>query len=120
MNLKELRIKNKLTQQEVANLLKTNRVNYNRYELEKGEPDIKTLIKLADIYNVSIDELIGRDFNLLLNEQEKELIEKTKSLTAIEIGKVIGYIDNMLKYKQETKRQAFYNDLTKKINEDKE
>lgn len=120
MNLKELRIKNNLTQQEIANLLKTNRVNYNRYELEKGEPDIKTLIKIADIYHVSIDELVGRNFNLELNEQEKELLEKIKSLTAIEVGKVIGYVDNMIKYKQENKRLAFYDNLNRNDNNNKD
>lgn len=85
MNLKELRKKNGLTQQDVANQLKINRVNYNRYELENGEPDIKTLCKLADFYHVTLDELVGREQkNIidkgLLNDVELDIIDKMQQL----------------------------------------
>lgn len=62
MKLKELRQLNNLTQKELAQHLNTSEVNYNRYELEKVEPSIKTLINLADYYNVSLDYLVGRHF----------------------------------------------------------
>ncbi len=85
MNLKELRKKNGLTQQDVADQLKINRVNYNRYELENGEPDIKTLCKLADFYHVTLDELVGREQkNIidkgLLNDLELDIIDKMQTL----------------------------------------
>lgn len=85
MKLKELRKKNKLTQQEVANQLNINRVNYNRYELENGKPDIKTLCKLADFYHVTLDELVGREqSNIidkgLLNNLELDIIDKMRQL----------------------------------------
>lgn len=85
MKLKEIRLKNKKTQKEIAEILQTNRVNYNRYELEKGEPNINTLIKLADYYHITIDELVGRtNSNIidkgLLNETEISILEITKEL----------------------------------------
>ncbi len=33
-----------------------------RYESGKTEPSITNLIKLADYYNISLDELVGRDY----------------------------------------------------------
>lgn len=60
-NLKSLRIKKGLTQQQVADLLKINRVTYTQYELDKREPDNTTLIALADFFNVTVDYLLGRE-----------------------------------------------------------
>ena len=58
MRLKELRQKNRLTQSQVAQILKTSAVNYNRYEKGIVQIDIQSLIKLADYYNVSLDYLL--------------------------------------------------------------
>lgn len=59
--LKELRISEGLTQQELSVKLGISRVNYTRYETDKVRPDYETLIKLADFYNVSLDEFFDRN-----------------------------------------------------------
>ena len=59
--LKELRISEGLTQQELSVRLGISRVNYTRYETDKVRPDYETLIKLADFYNVSLDEIFYRN-----------------------------------------------------------
>ena len=59
--LKELRISEGLTQQELSVRLGISRVNYTRYETDKVRPDYETLIKLADFYNVSLDEFFDRN-----------------------------------------------------------
>lgn len=59
--LKELRISEGLTQQELSVKLGISRVNYTRYETDKVRPDYETLIKLADFYNVSLDEIFDRN-----------------------------------------------------------
>ena len=58
--IQELRSKNNLTQQAVADSLGSQREVYRRYE--KGERDLplKTAMKLADLYEVSLDYLVGR------------------------------------------------------------
>lgn len=55
--LKELRIAEGLTQQQLADKLNIGRVNYTRYENNKVRPDYETLILIAKFYNVSLDEL---------------------------------------------------------------
>ena len=58
--LKDLRVGEKLTQQELADILNIGRVNYTRYETDKVRPDYETLIKIADFYDVSLDEIFDR------------------------------------------------------------
>ena len=57
--LKELRLEKGMTQQQVASLLNIKQQSYTRYEYGTGEPSLQTLIKLADIFAVSTDYLLG-------------------------------------------------------------
>lgn len=59
--LKELRKCEGLTQQRIADLLGIGRVNYTRYENDAVRPDYEILIKLADFYDVTLDEIFDRD-----------------------------------------------------------
>lgn len=59
-NLIELRKMNKLTQRQVAEVLNISQPSYIRYEKGKAEPTLENLVKLADLYDVSIDFLCGR------------------------------------------------------------
>ena len=59
-NLIELRKLNKLTQRDVAQHLNISQPSYIRYENGKSEPTIDNLIKLADLFDVTLDELCGR------------------------------------------------------------
>ena len=58
--LKELRIQQNLTQEMLSDLLGISRLNYTRYENDKVRPDYETLIKIADFYDVSLDDLFDR------------------------------------------------------------
>lgn len=58
--LKELRKSEKLTQQALADILKISRVNYTRYEKDQVRSDYETIIKIADFYDVSLDEIFSR------------------------------------------------------------
>ncbi len=59
-NLKNLRIQFGYTQAQLAEMLNIKQQSYSRYEKGTGEPNIATLCKLADIFDVSVDTLIGR------------------------------------------------------------
>lgn len=58
--LKKLRQERKVPQQVLADLIGIKIRGYQFYESETNEPNIKTLIALADFYDVSIDYLVGR------------------------------------------------------------
>lgn len=58
--LKEERKKAKLTQEEVAKYLGVTRPAYTQYETDKTTPSLETVGKLADLYKISVDYLMGR------------------------------------------------------------
>lgn len=78
MELKRLREKLRLSQTEVANRLGINSQTYNRYETGVNQPNIEMLIKLANFFNVSIDDLVGRESDTInlnfYNENKKSLL----------------------------------------------
>lgn len=57
-NLKYYRKKNNLTQQQLANLTHLDRTTITAYEMGKRECNFDTLIKLAQIFEISVDELL--------------------------------------------------------------
>ena len=60
-NLKYLREKKKLAQGEIAKILGISRSTYANYENEHSEPPASQLLKLAQFYNVSTDDLLTKD-----------------------------------------------------------
>lgn len=58
--LKALRKERKISQVRLAIDLNLNQNTVSRYENMEREADYKTLILLADYFNVSIDYLLGR------------------------------------------------------------
>ena len=61
--LKELRNSYNLTQTKLTNILKISRVNYTRYENNQVRPDYETIIKIADYYDITLDELVNNKRN---------------------------------------------------------
>ncbi len=63
MRLKFLRNERKISQLKLAMDLGLNQNSISRYENGEREADYKTLILLADYFDVSIDYLLGRTDN---------------------------------------------------------
>lgn len=83
-NLKKYRLNQKLSKAELARKLNLQYTTYDNYERGTGEPKLNKLIEIANILNVSIDDLVGRtptnederlkkEINDLLNIQEFKL-----------------------------------------------
>lgn len=58
--LKDLREDRDLRQVDIADILKTSQTVYSRYERGAKDIPVRHLVKLADIYNVSTDYILGR------------------------------------------------------------
>ena len=67
--LKDLRVLNKYTQQELADKLDVSQRTIAFYEKGDRHPDYETLIKISKIFDVSVDYLLGL---------ENENLEKVK------------------------------------------
>ena len=59
--LKEQRERLGLSQSAVAKKINTSHQNISRWESGKIIPSIDFCVKLADLFDISLDELVGRD-----------------------------------------------------------
>lgn len=73
--LKFLREKKGLTQKEVATRLGLEPAAVSKYELDMREPNIEAIKKLASLFNVSIDYLLGRTPDVFVNEADREVLD---------------------------------------------
>ena len=58
--LKQLREKKGWTQNEVASVLNISKSTYVKYERGEREPRYRTLVALAELFQVSVDYLLGK------------------------------------------------------------
>ncbi len=97
--IKELRINAGYTQKEIANALGCNQTAVGKYEREDLEPNITILKTLADLFNCSIDYLVGRedDFGVInqtgnsLTSIQQELLFSFNLLDRDKQQQVIGF-----------------------------
>ena len=109
MELKSIRIKKHLTQADVASYLGIARNTYTQYEqgLHKVPPEI--LCKLADFFEVSVDELLGRTPQLFDDARvpKTEVQDLFDRLNVVDQGRVLGYMHSILEgYGDASKRRA--------------
>lgn len=83
--LKEARQHSGLTQEKVAEEIQVSRQTVSNWENEKSYPDIINVIKLGELYSVSLDELIKGDEKMMEHLEESTNIVKSnrKLITAI-------------------------------------
>lgn len=67
LNIKEFREEMQLTQKELAEKIGNVQRNVSNWENGTSEPDCETILKLSEIFDISIDELFGRNMPLLNN-----------------------------------------------------
>lgn len=60
-NIRFFRKANNLTQEELSKQLGGSKNLFSNYENGISTPDIYTLVKLADIFDITLDELVGRE-----------------------------------------------------------
>lgn len=106
--LKELRNCAKISQQQLADIIGISQQSINKYENHNVEPDIATLISLADYFHTSVDYLIGNsDINRIaesvspldLNEEEMNLVSEYRKLIPQEKNLVNCTIQAFNQYK---------------------
>ena len=100
LRLRDIRQERRLSQVEVAQRLGMSPARYNNYEVNKSEPDIDTLIKLAEMYNVTIDDLLGRKTHLLNLEAIKptkaRLIEQILKMNDLQELRAEAFISGLM------------------------
>ncbi|MGI6498221.1 MAG: XRE family transcriptional regulator [Oscillospiraceae bacterium] len=103
MNIKELRKKKGFTQKALAERLGVERSTISMWETEKSKPSCDVLEEMADLFQVSTDQILSRG-DLLLHSEGHPVLEKYRALTVQSQNIVDGVLNGLLDY--ETKIQA--------------
>lgn len=93
-NLHIARTTKGMTQEQVAGLLGVHRTTYNRYEKGLRSPDLETVSKLATIFGVTTDYLLGSK----PNEQDPDQIRLIPLLGSVPAGTPIEAIEDIEEY----------------------
>ncbi len=64
----QCRKESKVTQREVATYSDITEKAYQNYKLATREPNLEILVRIANVYHVSIDYLVGRTDNKSVNQ----------------------------------------------------
>lgn len=100
-NLKAIRHARGISQQTLANAMGITQQSINKYENHKIEPDIDTLIALADYFDVTVDYLIGRtDENNQPLRDSNSLLSKYSRLNKSEKICIDTLIDTYINLKK--------------------
>ena len=95
---KDLRKKFNLTQSQLANKINIEQSTVSKWEQNRTIPDIATLTKLSELYNVSIDYLCGREeknkFENLTKDQE-EIFELILKLNQLNFVRAYSYVSGL-------------------------
>lgn len=78
-HLKTLRKQAKMTQSQVANAIEISQQGYAYWEQGKKRPSHDNLVKIAKLFNVSIDTLVSNDKTDDIDLSEVELLFRTTS-----------------------------------------
>ena len=91
--LKETRMKLNLTQEQVAEELFVSRQTISNWENEKSYPDIISIIKLSDLYSVSLDELLKGDRKMIEHlDASTNVVQSNKKLAGAIIANILLFL----------------------------
>ncbi len=100
MKLKELMTKRNVAQNEMAKILNVSRSSVYKYQEGKAEPNIETLIKIADYFDISLDNLCERprpyDLPTAATQEQRQAVNLIMQLDATNTLRVISYCAGLL------------------------
>lgn len=109
---KEQRITAKKTLMDVEKATGISNENLSRWENNKNLPNIDFCVLLANYYDISLDELVGREsigVSLPRSDKKSEIQEVYDELDELEQAQVLSFAKTLAKYKKSS-------ELSKKTN----
>lgn len=109
-NLKKLREEAGVTQKQLADAVSVSQQSINKYENHNIEPDIATLVQIADFFHTSVDYLIGhssirRKVESVapydLTAKEASLIDQYRNLTDKQQESIHLIMENYLEMRKD-------------------
>ena len=102
-SLAEYRKRAGLTQKEVGDHIGISSQAVSKWENGQAEPDIDTLYRLAELYNTTVDALVGKNSENVDNKEEKnrfaaikDFISKYKMIIIISAAAVLAIVATII------------------------
>ena len=98
LKIRELRKEKGITQEQLADIIKVKKYTIGDWERNRTEPNINTLIAMADYFEVSTDYLLGRSdetgivrSNANLAPDEAELLDLYRQMSFQDKNQLKGF-----------------------------
>lgn len=120
--LTEIRMENKMSQEEFAELFNVSRQTVSAWENSKSYPDIETLIRISEKFNISLDILLKentkmvKDIDRKVKDNKKLKIIITVLLTCLVLGVVILLLNSYWEEKEYKEDRARYQEIISNLN----
>ena len=120
--LTEIRKENKMSQEEFAELFNVSRQTVSAWENSKSYPDIETLIRISEKFNISLDILLKentkmvKDIDRKVKDNKKLKIIITVLLTCLVLGVVILLLNSYWEKKEYREDRARYQEIISNLN----
>ncbi len=88
--IKKYRSQMNMSQEALAEKVYVSRQTISNWETGKNYPDIHSLLILSNVFNVSLDELIKGDIEIMKNEIKQEEVQKFNSMSTVYAGLFIA------------------------------
>lgn len=102
--LQELRKDHGLSQDDLAKILGVSHYTISSYECNRSDPDDKSKVILAKLFDVSVDYMLGLIDEPLSFNRENRIVQIPSGFSDNDFIDVIKYID-FLKYKKDNKNE---------------
>ena len=103
--LQELRKDHGLSQEQLAQILGVSHYTVSSYECNRSDPDDKSKIILAKLFNVSVDYMLGLIDEPFSFEREQNTLCLPNNLSAEELAEIENFIE-FIKYRKQTNAKA--------------
>lgn len=89
LQIKKYREQQKISQEELALKIFVSRQTISNWETNKSCPDVKSLISLSNIFNVSLDSFVKEDIKEMRKIVEKTTIKKFNAISLVFLVELI-------------------------------
>lgn len=95
--LKAARSRAGLTQEQAAERLFVSRQTVSNWENEKTYPDIASVVRLSDLYSISLDELLKGDAEMLEHlEESTDVVKSNQKLILAAAANIVVFLACMV------------------------
>ena len=120
--IKKIRKDNKMSQDDIAEILNVTRQTISNWENGKNYPDIETLVKISDKFNISLDILLKENMNMV-KEIDKNVKDTKKYKIILKVIMsilifliVIFIIYNFMYFNSKDRIENKFNETIEKYN----